>query len=47
MTRAFPRRGQVEAKPCLKSLINRTAAAVTVLAPIIVPGCCLVARVAA
>ena len=31
----------------LKSLINRTAAAVTVLAPIIVPGCCTAARGAA
>ena len=39
--------GPVWAKPCpdtLHTLINRTAAAVTVLAPIIVPGCCVAAR---
>lgn len=48
MKRAFPLRwGQVGAKPCLKSLITRTAAAVTVLAPVIVPGCCIAARAAA
>ncbi len=36
--------GPVWAKPCPDTLINRTAAAVTVLAPIIVPGCCIAAR---
>ncbi|WP_447026535.1 hypothetical protein [Sphaerotilus sulfidivorans] len=45
MKRAFPLRwGQVGAKPCPDTLINRTAAAATVLAPIIVPGCCIAAR---
>ncbi|GIX54858.1 hypothetical protein ACU6VJ_03635 [Sphaerotilus sulfidivorans] len=39
--------GPVWAKPCPDTLINRTAAAVTVLAPIIVPGCCIAARWAA
>lgn len=34
-------------KQTVATLITRTAAAVTVLVPIVVPGCCIVARAAA
>lgn len=48
MKRAFPLQwGLGGAQPCLKSLITRTAAAVTVLAPIVVPACTVAARWAA
>jgi hypothetical protein len=43
--------GSVWAKPCpmptITPFIYRTAAAVTVLLPMIVPGCCVLARSAA
>lgn len=43
--------GSVWAKPCpmptIAPFIWRAAAAVVVLAPVIVPGCCIVARAAA
>ena len=47
LTRVEPPHCPNAAAHRLNSIITRTALAVTVLAPIIVPGCCIAARWAA